>query len=213
MAECKLSTLEDLPKLADCHVSAFPYALSSRLGRRFTKKMLEWHIVDVRGVLFHMEKDGKVIGYCGGIKVHEPGKPGAFTSISQYAFWVFVLAYLRRPWLLLHRENTGKRAGMLRNILLRFGLGSASTKVKPGARERFCANWGLVVIGVHSDYRHQGYASVLLQHFEQSARADGVRLVQLSVKTANKSAISSYEKNGWFVSKRFEESQQMQKRV
>ena len=208
-----MSRLEDLPKLANCHLSAFPDALSSKLGCRFTEKMLEWYIVAARGVLLHVEKDGKLIGYCGGIKVHEPGKPGAFTSISQHAFWVFVLAYLRRPWFLLHPENFRKRSGIFRNVLIRTGLRTASSRLQPCTHDLFRANWGLVVIGVHSDYQHQGYGSVLLQQFERLANADGVSLVQLTVKSTNKNAISYYEKNGWFVSKRFEKSQQMQKKI
>ena len=213
MAECRLSRSEDLPELAKCHLRAFSFALSSKLGRRFTEKMLEWYVVAARGVLLHVEKGGQVIGYCGGIRIHEPGMPGAFTSISQHAFWGFVLAYVRRPWLLLHPENIGRRAGIFRNILIRIGLRKASSRLPPGAHDQFCAKWGLVVIGVHPDYQHQGYGSVLLREFERLARADGVRLVQLTVKTTNVNAISIYEKNGWFVSERLKASLQMQKKI
>jgi GNAT superfamily N-acetyltransferase len=213
MAECKISTPEDLPRLVDCHLSAFPEALSSKLGRSFAEKMFEWYIVADRGILIHLEKDGQVIGYCGGIRVHEPGLPGAFTSISQHAFWVFVFAFVRRPWLLFHPENVKKRAGIVRNVLVRSGLRRASTSVLPAIRESFSPNWGLVVIGVRSDRRRHGHGSVLIREFERLAREDGVVLVQLSVKTSNKDAISSYEKNGWFVSKRAEDVQQMQKRL
>ena len=175
--------------------------------------MLEWYVAADRGVLFHLEDDGRVIGYCGGIRVHEPGKPGAFTSISQHGFWVLVTAYLRRPWLIIHPENFRKSAGIFRNILIRMGLRQENAKIGHNARERFRANWGLVVIGVRDDCRHRGYGSQLLQHFEQQASADGAEFVRLSVKADNTNAISAYERNGWKVSSRRENSLQMQKSI
>jgi ribosomal protein S18 acetylase RimI-like enzyme len=211
MVDIRNSMLEDLQRLAGCHASAFPKALSTRLGERATQKMLEWYIVSNRGVLFHLEQDGRLLAYCGGIKVHQPGRHGAFTSISQYAFWDFARAYLRRPWLLVDRENRAKYSGILRNIIIRLRLRSPNIDVTSAMRQEFRPSWGLVVIGVHADHRNKGYGSRLIGHFETLAREDRVDLVQLSVKAGNIAAVRAYEKNGWSVMRRAADSLQMGK--
>lgn len=206
-----LTTTEDLSRVARCHASAFPKAMVNKLGPRAVQKMLEWYVVSDRGVLFHLEDEGRVVGYCGGIKVHESGKPGAFTSISQYAFWDFVRAYLRRPWLILHKDNVKKFAGIARNILIRMGLRRRETPVDAGLQASFRPNWGLVVIGVDEEFRGRRLGSLLLEHFERLARRDGVEMISLSVKASNQTAISVYDRNGWHTSKQAGNSLQMQK--
>lgn len=213
MSECKIAQREDLLSLAICHAKAFPRALSSRQGTYFNMKMFEWYLVAERGVLFLVKQDGKVIGYCAGIRTYQPGIPGAFTSISQYAFWAFVFAYVRRPWLVFHPENLKKRSGIARNILIRLGLGKASSKLEVGTHKAFRSYWGLVAIGVDPDAQGQGYGSVLLKEFERLARADGVDLIQLSVRATNQKAIACYERNGWSVVCRSGEALAVQKQL
>lgn len=213
MAECRMSRLEHLPALAAVHARAFPDALSTRQGPAFVARMLEWYVVADRGVLFHVEEEGEIVGYCGGIRSHRPGEPGAFTSISQYAFWSFVRAYLRRPWLLFHPENLRKRAGIARNLVIRLGLRRSAPRPEPRAHEAFRSYWGLVVIGVDPARHGRGYGGVLLREFERLARADGVELVRLSVKPTNRKAIAAYERSGWSVVSRSGDSQSMEKRL
>lgn len=212
MTDCRSSELSDLHAIAGCHARAFPDALAVKHGLSFTKRMLEWYIVSERGVLFHIECDGEVVGYCGAIRVHSPGLPGAFTSISQYAFRHFVLSYLRRPWLFFHRENMKKLPAIWRNIKLRLGLG---TKVSQpvAARESFSPNWGLVVIGVAPAFHGHGYGWKLLQEFERRAADDGVKRVVLSVKADNTAAIASYKRNGWNVQQALGDSLNMYKSI
>ena len=213
MPSIHVSTLEDLPGLAECHSSAFPEALSTRLGHTATKKMLEWYIVSDRGVLFHLAEDGDLIAYCGGIRIHEPGRHGAFTSISQYAYWHFVRAYLRRPRLLFSRENRAKYMSIFRNVLIRLRLRRPDVRVSGEMRAKFRPSWGLVVIGVHPDHRYRGHGSRLIAHFEKLAREDGVDIVRVSVKADNIPAIRAYQGSGWRVSRHTGDSLQMQKRL
>ena len=107
MPEILTSQLADLPQLAECHIKTFPGSLSSHQGLGFVRKMLEWYIAAERGVMFHVVAEGRIVGYSGGIKIYEPGLPGAITSISQYAFWAFVRAYLKKPWLLFQGRGLG----------------------------------------------------------------------------------------------------------
>ena len=176
-------------------------------------KMLEWYVVSDRGVMFHLETEGIVVGYCGGIRVHEQGRHGAFTSISQHAFWDFVLAYLRKPWLLFHVENIRKAGLIIRNVMMRMRLWRRDAPVGPETIREFEPNWGLVAIGVHADYRRQGYGSRLLNHFEDLAREDDVKLVRLSVKANNHGAIAAYERNGWEAANVNKSNMQMQKQL
>lgn len=199
MPELRVSVLDDLPAIADCHAAAFPRALSTSHGRRFVTKMLSWYIVAERGVMFHLEQDGRVVGYCGGIKIPAPGLPGAFTSITQYAYWSFVAAYARKPWLMLHPENLAKTPGLTRNVLLRLGLAKKHAAPQRPEDANFQPAWGLVVIGLRPEFQSHGLGSVLLREFERLASADGAHYVRLSVKRNNVKAIAAYRRNDWFV--------------
>ena len=158
--KCRRSKLADLPGLAECHRLAFPGSLSTAQGSAFSRKMLEWYIEADRGVMFHVEEQGRIIGYCGGIIIRVPGLPGAVTSITQYAFWHFVRAYLRRPWLIFHPENLKRREYIIRNILIRAGLvragNTAAVKATDTQVERHRPCWGLVVIGIEPTFQGNG---------------------------------------------------------
>jgi ribosomal protein S18 acetylase RimI-like enzyme len=213
MDECRISELTDLPQLAQCHTRAFPGSLSSHQGPGFVMKMLEWYIMAERGVMFHVMADGQIVGYCGGIRIHEPGLPGAVTSISQHSFWAFVRAYLKKPWLILHPENLKRRGYIARNILIRLRPKKARTSISQATREEFRTSWGLVVIGVAPDCQGRGIGGRMLREFERLAHLDGVDRIQLSVKPANQQAIRSYKRNGWAEVERTEDSILMRKEL
>ena len=50
---------------------------------------------------------------------------------------------------------------------------------------------------VSPDCRNRGIASALLEHVMSSARAEGIRTVQLEVKISNQSAVRFYERRGF----------------
>jgi ribosomal protein S18 acetylase RimI-like enzyme len=196
MISCKTSSLDDLPAIARCHAQAFPTALAVKHGARFTQRMLEWYIVSERGEMFHIEDGDEVAAYCGAIRIHQPGLPGAFTSISQHAFHYFVISYLQRPWLFFHRENLKKLPGIVRNVKMKL-TGKPQPAVSATQAARFTPSWGLVVIGANPAHQGKGYGSALLQEFERRAREDKVDKVHLSVHPDNQTAIASYQRNGW----------------
>lgn len=213
MNACIISRIEDLDKLAKCHKKAFPSALASMQGKRFTSKMLEWYIVSERGILFHIEEQGEIVGYCGGIIRKKAGFPGAFTSITQYAYSEFVKAFLRKPWLVFHHDNRNKREAIMRNLKLRLGLKKAPVNLPEAKHTEFKPSWGLVVIGVIPEMQGKGYGSLLIKEFEKLAKLDGVDLVGLSVKASNIQAIKSYKRNGWIEENKENNSLSMYKKI
>ena len=213
MMNVEISTLKDLEDIAVCHQSAFPKFLSSKQGKKFVSKMLEWYLVSDRGVLLQLMADGRVVGYCGGIKIYKPGLPGAFTSISQYAFWAFVKSTLGKPWLVFHRDNLKRHRTIIRNIMIRLRLRKPTTKVSESEIQKFKTSWGLVVIGVDPTSQKNGFGSKLLVEFERLAQEDKVECIRLSLKQTNKQAIASYRRNGWRESDRDSNSIQMIKDI
>ena len=197
MVELRHSEVADLSEIAKCHMRVFPDALASCQGVGFVSKMLQWYLMSERGVLLQLTADGQIVGYCGGIKIYEPGLPGAFTSISQYAFWAFVKSTLRKPWLVAHRENLKRHRMVIRNIMIRLRLRKPMTKVSESEIQKFKTSWGLVVIGVDPTSQKKGFGSKLLAEFERLAQEDEVECIRLSVKLTNKQAIASYRRNGW----------------
>jgi GNAT superfamily N-acetyltransferase len=194
--KCLTTKFEDLNKIVDCHKSAFPNSLSSKMGYSFIHKMMEWYIVSDRGVLFHIVDDNnELMGYCGGIITEKQGLHGAVSSISQYSFNTFLMSYLKKPWLILHNENIKKIPYIIKNILLKFGLykGNSKTKVK-----NFYPFMGLVVIALKKEIQGKGIGAILLSEFETRAKnRDGIKKISLSVKLENINAIRAYKKNGW----------------
>lgn len=185
----------DLLKIARCHRRAFPKSLSSSLRISFTMKMLSWYLVDERGVLFHIEEKGEVIGYCGGIKTKRQGMLGSSSSMTQFTFNALILALLERPWLIFHAENKKRISFIYKNILVKIGLRSKENVHQ--VAQPFDPYWGLVVIGVDPAWQGKGIGSQLLKEFETQAKEDKVSYISLSVNKSNHNAIKSYYKNGW----------------
>ena len=199
---CIESKREDLKALVRCQMLAFPDALSTKLGNRFTNKMLLWYIESDRGIIYHLELDGEILGYVGGIKTTRPGLPGAATSITQYSFGVFLTAFFLRPWLIFHPENIKRLAFIWRNIKMKFGLSPGSRNIKTEVNNgNFLPSMGLVVIGVSPEHQGKGYGSLLLKEFESRARKEGFKKISLSVRKENSQAITAYKRNGWLVSR------------
>lgn len=185
----------DLVNIAHCHRVAFPKSLSSLLMISFTMKMLSWYLVDDRGVLFHIEENGKVVGYCGGIKTKRQGLLGSSSSMTQFTFNTLIVALILRPWLLFHSENKKRISFIYKNILVKMGL-RKKENFQPSTQP-FEPYWGLVVIGVDPAWQGKGIGSQLLKEFETQAKEDKVSYISLSVNKSNHYAIKSYYKNGW----------------
>lgn len=203
MHEIKYSVKEDLKKIARCHKSAFPDSLSSKMGIRYTAKMLEWYISDEKRFLFHIEEKKECIGYCGGMIIDGTQESGSASGMMQYSLNEAFIAFMFRPWLIFHPEFKEKSGLIKKNIKLKFkrkpkvktlikNLDENFRKEKP-----YEAETGLVVIGVASEYQGKGYGAMLLKEFERKTDKVKIKKMGLAVEVNNEKAIRSYEKNGW----------------
>ena len=203
---------KNLLELAKCHQSAFPHSFTSKMGRNYTAKTLEWYLTSDNKFLFHIEENGRIAGYCGGfVRMGEPY--GSSSGMTQYAFREGLKALLVRPWLLFHPKIQGNFSFILRNIRYRFfpprnliAPGVQSAEIQPKAKTA-----GLVVIGVHPDFQGKGYGSMLLQEFERKARSMNCQKMGLTVEAGNDQAIRSYTRNGWQVISRKNDHLEMEK--
>ncbi len=195
------SKSSDLEKIAVCHMSAFPDSLSTKMGLRYLKKMIEWYLADEKRFLFHLEENGKCAGYCGGM-IHDGTQPsGSASGMIQYSFNEAVIAIMLRPWLLFHKEVLTKYALIKKNVKNRFKKKVINKEPKVLSSEKPEPSVGLVVIGVSMEFQGKGYGSVLLQEFERRAKDMNYKLINLTVRNDNDQAIKAYERNGWIKSK------------
>lgn len=196
--EIKYAKNTDLAAIAQCHISAFPDALSSAMGKKYVEKMLEWYISGDKMFLFYIEENKKCVGYCGGIISDGTLPTGAASGMIQHSFSEAVNSLLMRPWLLVHKELRKKYSLALKNIKLKIKNKLFKPKKSLSGKKKIAEpQVGLVVIGVRPEYHGKGYGSKLLQEFERFSGTTGIKKLQLSVIKDNLKAIRSYERNGW----------------
>lgn len=195
------ATPNDLDKIAECHVAAFPDSVTSLLGKNVVASMLQWYLSAPNKFLFFIEEDHKVLGYCGGFILDGTDAYGSGTGMTQFGFSTAVTSFLRKPWLLFHPEIRKKYKFIFANIKRKLGF----KKEQPMAAAQPAQyngplTAGLVVIGVRPDLQQKGLGSKLQQEFERKAKEMGAQRLQLSVRTKNQRAISSYQRNGYAIS-------------
>jgi GNAT superfamily N-acetyltransferase len=197
MSIIKNSQKENLHDLTLCHIACFPTSLAKRLGAPYVQKTLEWFLVNPNRFLFHIIKDAKVVGYCGGFIPQKPGD-GSSSGMLQYAFKEAARGVMKNPFLLFHPEVTQNYRFLWLNIKRR--ISGKATPIKPvSATKPFAPYVGLVVIGVLPGYRGQGLAQQLMEEFELRARNFNQNEMVLSVKKDNARAIKAYANFGWKV--------------
>lgn len=189
------SQKENLPDIAVCHISCFPKSLATRLGKSYVQKTLEWFLVNPNRFLFHATSNGKVIGYCGGFVPAKPGD-GSSSGMLQYAFKEAIKGIIKNPLLLFHPEVTANYPFLWMNIKRK--ITGKAKPFKPVSDSRpFKQYVGLVVIGVHPEFRGNGLARQLMSEFENRAHGFNQNEMVLSVKKDNGRAIKAYSNFGW----------------
>lgn len=208
----KCSLPQDLEQVALCHRFCFPSSLSSRLGKAYGIKSMEWFIAGKNRFLFHIVEDELVIGYCGGFISLYKGD-GSTSGIMQYAMPQAIKGILKRPWLLLSKEVISMYPLIFKNIARRFysqKKDRSNLLIQNAITEK---KVGLVVIGVHPQYRGKGVFEMLMQEFEKQAIEMGILKMVLSVKKENTRAIKAYNKAGWEIFKEHENVIEMMKTI
>jgi ribosomal protein S18 acetylase RimI-like enzyme len=208
----KDSTNTDLLNIAKCHIDAFPDSFSSKLGLKYCVKMFDWYLSTDKAFLFHIEKDSKIVGYCGGIINDGTLSTGSSSAMMQHAFGVAITSLIKRPWLLFHNEILPNYSLIIKNILTKLNL-KKTKKQKSNQINKKEPVIGLVVIGVNTLFQGKGYGSMLLSKFEQKAKSYNIHNISLTVKSSNKKAIKSYKLNGWEVSFRDKKTIRMTKKL
>jgi ribosomal protein S18 acetylase RimI-like enzyme len=213
MMRISQATVQDLPRLARCHRKAFAHALSSMMGQRYVEKMLEWYLVDARAFMFFVEDNGECLGYCGGLKHDGVTRVGSASSMIQHSFNKALLVFLYRPWLLVHPEFRSKYRLAARNVWKKIRKLFGKEKPMPVVIGETKPHAGLIVIGVDPAWQGKGLGSMLLKEFERQAELAGFRNLQLTVRSDNRQAIASYERNGWEITKTEGKSTAMEKQL
>lgn len=204
--------ISDLEKIALCHQLAFPQALSTRLGKKIVRKMLEWYLADPKRFLLWIEKDNQCIGYVGGMVSDGSQVHGSASGMIQYAFNELFCALVVRPWLWFHPEIVSRYKLILKNIYFR--LAKYNKPYKERKKHLLSASYvGLVVIGVNPIHQGKGLGSLLLKEFENQARSRGFSLLRLTVLKENNRAIEAYLKNGWGITEITKNSVTMEKNI
>lgn len=189
--------IDDLRSIAQCHQEAFPQSFSSALGLQFLIKNFRWYLDHPDAFLLVVRNDsGTILGYAGGLLMHEKSLHGSSTGIMQYAFSKAVLAMLIKPWLLFHPEMLPNYRLIMKNVLLKLFPSKKQANPLASSKKRI-RSLGLVVIGTSKSARGKGVGSTLLQAFEEKGRVLQAERLHLSVKKINKTAIQTYERNGW----------------
>lgn len=199
-----------LPSIAACHILCFPQSLANKLGKAYVAKTLHWFLVSEKRFLFHIAlPTGEVIGYCGGFVPKGIGD-GSSSGMLQHAFKEAVLGIIKKPWLAFHKEVRAMYPFLWKNIKGKL----VSKKNKPVAiqstsdRSKYS---GLVVIGVHPEYRGTGIFNELMEQFFEESKRLGVLGSKLSVKKENGRGISAYQKFGWEIEEEHEKTWVFQK--
>lgn len=196
------STQLDLEKISACHKQCFANSFSTKAGNAYIKKTLEWFLIAENRFLFHIECDNKVIGYCGGFKSAYIGD-GSTSGMLQYAMKEAIRGVLKKPYLLFYPELIKRYPLIFRNLFKKI---FRTKKINRPVAQHDNSNSpiGLVVIGVHPDYRGKGCFELLMQHFEEECKKRNTEKAALSVKTSNTRAIAAYKKAGWQIASQSE---------
>jgi ribosomal protein S18 acetylase RimI-like enzyme len=186
---------QELRELMDCHIASFPDSLSSKLGRAYVQKSLQWFLVNQNRFLFHAKAEGKVVGYCGGFAPLKPGD-GSSSGMLQYAFNDAMKGIAKKPFLLFHPEVRQHYPFLWLNIKRKL-TGKATPIAPVSSTNPYTRYVGLVVIAVHPEHQGSGIAQHLMTEFERRVKAFNQNEVVLSVKKNNERAINAYKKFGW----------------
>lgn len=187
-AELEVSRLTeaDIDLVASLHRRAFPDYASSRLGHRYTVKLLQRFSDEPEAWVAVVRHAGLPVGYL----VAAP--PRLQRAIDRELRGAALMASVSHPRLLVEWVRRHLQAYRRRHE----AVASTASAVAPEA-DGPPADVRVVLIGVEAKARGKGIGAALLEDFELRAKARGHREADLWVTTVNGSARSAYRRAGW----------------
>ncbi len=202
----------NLESIAQCQIDCFPNSFNTKLGKKFVAKSLLWFLTKENRFLYHIENEGKVVGFCGGFVPQYYGD-GSSSGMLQQAFKEACFGVLKKPWLLFNPELKKHYALIYRNILKKIKLRKSIAAVKMPENFVLQPYASLVVIGVHPSSRGTGVFEQLMNEFEIMAKKMNVNICRLSVKKDNERAIAAYKKMDWSIEEEMNDTYKMIKEL
>lgn len=190
------SNYSHLNQLVQCHCNCFPNSLSTKLGKAYVAKTIEWFLADKQRFLFHVEDDEMIAGYCGGFIPKGIGD-GSSSGMLQYGFKEAVMGVMVKPWLIFNNEVKAVYPFIFRNIKRKIFRDNSATIIAPEKPAEYSISAGLVVICVEPLYRGTAVFKILMQRFDSIVKNFNIGKASLSVKIENTRAVNAYKKVGW----------------
>ena len=193
-----LSKHSHIDKLAECHMHCFPDSFATKLGKAYVRKTLQWFLSTDKGLLFHVEVENQIAGYCGSYVSSGLGD-GSSSGMLQYAFKEAIIGIIKKPWLLFNKEIIDFYPFILKNIRRKIFGAKKNSRLENDRYKTRNKEIGLVVIGIEPAFRGTDVFPVLMKNFQEEAIKLNIFIGKLSVKKENDRAISAYKKFGWFI--------------
>ncbi len=193
------ATQTELPKIAAIHRRAFPNSLATAMGQTYVEKMLEWFLSTNKTYLYYTRnEDGEIVGYTGAMLKDGVLPTGSASGMLQYSFNNAIIAFIKRPWLVFHKEMKNKYKLMISNILRKFfKIGNVITPESFKSSNENIPVLALVVMGTNPELFSKGVGSAMLQESDKLAKRLNVNKLELTVLIDNERAIKADERNGW----------------
>jgi len=181
--------MDDLNALTDLHCQAFPESRSTRLGKRYMRKMFRWFLEKQPKLCLGIEQEGQLAGYVVG------AIGGYGRKIFRYAIIEVILGLLLHPGLWFRRGTF-----TLWHSYLQAFLPNKKPRAIPELREApSVVNASLAGIGVAPKMQGKRIGKALMIAFEQAALSQGAGKLTLSVNMDNLAARRLYEGCNWKV--------------
>lgn len=182
-------TEDDLGRVSEIHLAAFPQSALTRLGQEATRRYYQWQLAGPHPYVLALgcEYHGTLCGHCIAGRFH-----GALHGYLRRNWPFLAWRLASHPWLLMDSVIQGRS-------LLGLGILRARTK-QPAAKPSFSPNlrvFGVLAIAVQPQFQGQGLGKALMQETERIAIQEGFQLMRLSVNRDNMQAIRFYEGQGW----------------
>ena len=203
----------DITQISKCHHVCFENSFSNKLGLPFISKTFDWFLSGENKFLYHVQYDKDIVGYIGGFCPEYNGD-GSTSGMMMYAKQEAITGVLKRPWLLFSKELQLFYPLIFKNfyhyLFKKNNTNKSGDKINVDLFEK---RIGVVVVGVHPEYRGKGVFEMLMNQFEKEATLFGITNAILSVKKENSRAINAYKKMGWLITKEKNNAIEMHKTI